>query len=258
MFNWRKNRDRPKTSPENQDSGNSKESSTGKNQTYCTEQRPAQRVKTIRIEGALNVILKHGDSPSITVAATDPKNLSKVLTRLEGDTLYLSSEPTLIRTSKHGTQVFHGSIGVVCDGDLVVHHHGRVKDVAGRHINTYVDGKKMKSTRIQDNCEIPPRTLTVGIVMPVIPDIKIFGTSQLAIPDILQPSLAIEISGSGEIYADGRLDHLRVAVSGSGSMNVAKLLAQHADLSIRCEAWSGAKRASRVVPGSPSAGRVRD
>jgi hypothetical protein len=27
---------------------------------------------------------------------------------------------------------------------------------------------------------------------------------------------------------------------------------------IRCEAWSGAKRASRVVPGSPSAGRVRD
>ena len=29
-------------------------------------------------------------------------------------------------------------------------------------------------------------------------------------------------------------------------------------LRCRCEAWSGAKRASRVVPGSPSAGRVRD
>jgi hypothetical protein len=30
------------------------------------------------------------------------------------------------------------------------------------------------------------------------------------------------------------------------------------DVTIRCEAWSEAKPAGRVVPGSPSAGRVRD
>jgi hypothetical protein len=72
----------------------------------------------------------------------------------------------------------------------------------------------------------------ITVTAPAVKRFEMTGSGDLDLRGYDQPSLDINIAGSGSVHAVGRTEVLRLAVSGSGEADLAALHAKDADVSI--------------------------
>lgn len=176
--------------------------------SYLTDDRPMRLVESLHVEGSVDVYVRRGDVPALTVAAEFAEDFAKVKTTIKGDSLVVSAE---------------GGGGTVIVGNVRMVFHGSVGSINGVQIGGF-KGK-----------------VVVGVVLPTLAEASIRGSADVTLIDLAQPSLELDIQGSGDIYAQGQVDTLRADISGSGSVKAKRLKARNAVLKV---AGSGDIKAS--------------
>ncbi|MGU7843804.1 GIN domain-containing protein [Burkholderia sp. AW33-5] len=172
------------------------------------EKRSAQPTRKLVVKGALEVEFRRGDRPALIVAGETADAVAAVKTTYKGDKLVIEREERVMVSVGNIVMTFNGSSGTVVAAD----------PVTGR------------PTRLT----VPPRParVVVGVVLPELPAVKLKGSGDVALCGLRQPELALDVVGSGEVVAEGQVDHLAIRVAGSGDVDVRKLTTAHADLSV--------------------------
>jgi carbon monoxide dehydrogenase subunit G len=101
--------------------------------------------------------------------------------------------------------------------------------------STLIDHVRMEGSRLTLDCEtgwFSPR-LEVSLSGPAISDWKLTGSGDLALSQINQPQLRLNIRGSGSVAATGTTQTVDLQISGSGSGRLKNLIAQSAQIEIR-------------------------
>lgn len=187
-----------------------------------SESRPISgTVRKIRIKGMVSTILRQGAKPELSVQCSDATMMSNVSTVVVGDTLVIDTEPTLVLTHQHGTMIFHGSIGSIAGGDIIVDGKTRVR-------------------RGQQSVLASPE-MEVSVTLPDIADIEIEGSGSTTYTGFTQENLSVHLSGSGNLELQGEGHHLEAEISGSGELSAYDLQVTRADLRV---SGSGAIRAA--------------
>ncbi len=98
-----------------------------------------------------------------------------------------------------------------------------------------VDHVRMEGSRLSLDCEpgLFPSRLEVTVSGPAIADWKISGSGDLALEEINQPKLRLNIRGSGSVTARGTAEAVDLEISGSGDARLKNLIAQSARIEIR-------------------------
>jgi hypothetical protein len=78
----------------------------------------------------------------------------------------------------------------------------------------------------------PALPLVARVTLPRLTKIEGSGAVDIDVSGIEGDALDIELSGSGEIVAKGKVDHLRVDISGSGEANLEELQARAVELDL--------------------------
>lgn len=167
---------------------------------YFKEERPLRPIRKIVVKGAVDVVFRRFNEPTLVVAGENEQVLSQVKTTFEGNKLVIEREGMQI-----GNIFVNGSINAqfVSMGN---------NSFTSRQIST---GK-----------------IVIGIAMPLAPDIKIKGSGNVTLLDLNQSTLDIQIQGSGDVTASGKVEQLDVEVAGSGDVDASDLIADHANLSV--------------------------
>ncbi|WP_321808996.1 GIN domain-containing protein [Burkholderia sp. BCC1993] len=196
--------------------------------TTIKENRPIQPVRKIVVKGSVDVIIRRSDTPSMVVSSDTTEGVESVKTTIQGDKLIIENvgtnllisggtvrigEPFTMVSRNGSVQIFHKGVGsaVIVSGDLVCGN------------NTVISGRNVIATA--------PR-IVVTITLPQVANIKIKGSGDVQLIDIQQESLSLEISGSGDIAANGEVGTLYAEISGSGDIDTRELIADRADLSV--------------------------
>ena len=98
-----------------------------------------------------------------------------------------------------------------------------------------IDHLRLEGSQLSLDCEpgwLPSR-LDVTVSGPAITDWKVVGSGDLALEEINQPKLRLNISGSGSVTASGTAQTVDLAISGSGDGRLKNLIAQSAQVEIR-------------------------
>ncbi|PRP68779.1 hypothetical protein BUE93_20230 [Chromobacterium amazonense] len=189
---------------------------------YTQEARALHPIRTLFVQGGVEVIFRRMDTPTLIVAGDNAEAVRSVKTRYPGDTLVIEQEGVTIQIGNR-RMTCHGSIsqglatgagGIAIGGGL---GHGKV---------------------------------VVAIGLPECPAVRIQGSGEVTLLDLRQPALALDIEGSGDITAVGLVHQLTARVTGSGDVDARGLSAEHADLTVAgsgdIEAWVRAAVRARV------------
>ncbi len=166
---------------------------------YLTQERPFKTVESIHVEGCADVYVRRGSTPTLTAAAEHAEDFEKIKTSIKGSTLVIST-------------LGASSTIIVGNGNIVI--NGIVGSVNGVQIGGF-KGK-----------------VAVGITLPEIAEVSVRGSADVTLIDLSQTELEIDIQGSGDVYAQGEVDHLRADVQGSGAVKAKRLNARQATLKV--------------------------
>jgi hypothetical protein len=83
-------------------------------------------------------------------------------------------------------------------------------------------------SRLTLDCRIQARLREVEVILPgqKFRRIGLSGSGKLVMENVNQPELAVRISGSGDISAQGKVDHAAVTITGAGRARLADLAMQ--------------------------------
>lgn len=111
---------------------------------------------------------------------------------------------------------------------------GQDSDVTVRGPGDIVDHVEIKHGRITLHCRSRGRTRDLEVTLPgrAFRSIRIAGSGKLVMENVDQPELALRISGSGSMRAQGSVDRLTANVSGSGDARLGELAAKQATVHI--------------------------
>ena len=172
-------------------------------------------VRQIKLDGAVNLVIVQGATPSITVKCEDKSYLAKVLTTVSGRVLTIDNEPTVI------SQV--GGITTIIKG-AVQQFSGSIGGVSGRNIR--IGGGNVCVTNIGS----PMAEVTV--VLPEVTGLRVKGAGKVSYRGFRQEELGLEISGSGDVELEGAADRLEAEISGSGEVSAFGLSVKTAKLRV--------------------------
>lgn len=98
-----------------------------------------------------------------------------------------------------------------------------------------IDHLRLEGSQLSLDCETGwfPSRLDVTVSGPAITDWKVVGSGDLALEEINQPKLRLNISGSGSVTASGTAQTVDLEISGSGDGRLRNLVAQSARIEIR-------------------------
>jgi len=183
-----------------------------------SEVRPlSPDVRQIKLDGAANLIIVQGDTPSLTVRCKDKAYLPKVLTSVSGRVLTIDNEPTVI------SQV--GGVTTIIKGAVQQRFHGSIiGGVAGRDI--HIGGGNVCLSSSGD----PLAEVTV--VLPEVSGLRVKGAGKATYRGFRQEELVLEISGSADVELEGAVDRLEAEISGSGDVSAYGLSARVAKLRV--------------------------
>jgi hypothetical protein len=74
--------------------------------------------------------------------------------------------------------------------------------------------------------------VTVTVQTPSLRGVRIDGSGDVTAPDLAGGRLAVQVHGSGDVHAHGRVDALDASVDGSGDLHLADLVARDARIDI--------------------------
>ena len=253
------------------------------------EQRPiTAKVHRIDLAGSMEVVIALGDTPNLELQCDDKAFLKKVLTAIKGDTLTLSTEPTMIvssRQSKKGgqvtTQVFHGPVDSVAGGDIFVGRGSQVnavdgavqvsgkgniviRNLHGQHISgdvtvhgTQYFGGKSSGGAMQIFQSGSTPVVKVRLTLPQVTHLVISGSGNMIFGNCQQTDLSIQILGSGAVDVAGVVDELEVDVSGSGVVAARSLCAKKAWIAISGSGEVDATVSEAVEANVAGSGRIK-
>jgi hypothetical protein len=197
-------------------------------------------VRQIDVSGAVNVTVRSGAEPGLTVYASRQDDLKKVLTTISRGCLTIDSEPTIVVTSNRSgsKQVFHGPVGMVAGGDIIkrgrgdtlIHVAGSIGQIVGDVQGDY------------PGCR-------VEVTLPHVTDLCVSGAGNVSILDLDQDAIHLDVSGAGSIAATGTVTLLHAIVSGAGNIGGYELTSTDAHLDV-----SGAGSIKAMVTQSVHAG----
>lgn len=176
-------------------------------------------VRRIDLRGAVNVTVRSGSAPGLTVFADHTNDLAKVLTTVSRGCLTIDSEPTMVVTSNRSgsKQVFNGPIGLVAGRDIIhgntrIHIAGSVGEIVGD---------------IQAE-----RGIRVEITLPHVTELCVSGAGKLICQDLDQEAIHLDLAGAGSIAATGTVRLLHAVIAGAGSISAYELTSAHAHLDV--------------------------
>lgn len=171
-------------------------------------------VRNIRLDGCVELTIIQGDQPGITLRCKDKSNLSRVLTSVNGNTLTIDNEPTLITSSGVIMKAPVGQRIGSLPGSVQIFMGGNNVQIAGGCIGT--SGPLAEVT----------------VTLPEVSQLRIKGSGNASYRGFVQPELNLEISGSGSIDLGGTTERLEADISGSGQVEAFDLSTKAARLRI--------------------------
>ena len=83
-------------------------------------------------------------------------------------------------------------------------------------------------SRIRLDCRIQARLREIEVILPgrKFSRVALSGSGRLIMENVNQPELAVRVSGSGDIRAQGKVDHITVTIAGAGRARLADLATQ--------------------------------
>lgn len=213
-----------------------------------SETRPLPAsIRSIYLDGLVDVVIRQGNEPSLTVQCPDKEFLSKVLTSVSGNRLTINTEPMMIIQWNGHTQVFYGPVGCVSSG-VSINCGGQIC-IGNGNIQIGINhGVVTKSCG-------PIAEVTV--VLPNISDLRIQGSGNITYNDFDQEEIDVDISGSGEITLAGKVDRLEADISGSGDITAYDLVAKVAKLRVSGSGGIRATATDSVRARSSGSGKIR-
>lgn len=174
-------------------------------ENYVKEERPLESVRTIVVNGSVDVVFRRSDKPLLVVAGETAAAVASVDTRISGGKLRVQREGATVIYGNGSRMMFRGAVGSFASGDL--------------------GGSSLGSADSRGK-------VVVGVALPEAPDIKLAGSGSATLLDIRQAGLHLNIVGSGDITAHGQVGELNVEIAGSGDVTARDLIADQARLSI--------------------------
>lgn len=182
-----------------------------------SEVRPlSPDVRQIKLDGAVNLTIVQGPTPSLTIQCEDKSYLPKVLTTVSGRVLTIDTEPTFI------SQV--GGVTTIIKGAVQQFHGSILGGVSGRNIR--IGGGNVCVTNIGSP------TAEVTVVLPEVTGLRVKGAGKITYRGFRQEELGLEISGSGDVELEGVADRLEAEISGSGEVSAFGLSVKTAKLRV--------------------------
>lgn len=182
-----------------------------------SEVRPlSPDVRQIKLDGAVNLTIVQGPTPSLTIQCRDKSYLPKVLTTVSGRVLTIDTEPTFI------SQV--GGVTTIIKGAVQQFHGSVLGGVSGRNIR--IGGGNVCVTNIASP------TAEVTVVLPEVTGLRVKGAGKITYRGFRQEELGLEISGSADVELEGVADRLEAEISGSGEVSAFGLSVKTAKLRV--------------------------
>ncbi len=215
------------------------------NGVAARDQRTVGAQGRLEIGGAMQVEVRVGPAPSLLVEA-DSNLLPHIRTEARGNTLLITSDRHLrsktpvrvVYTTPRLTEVQAGGAGKVVVVDLAGAPLDVRKSGSGQiRLEGRVDSL---SARVSGS-----GTLDAGALHSASADLSVSGSGRMNVGDVQGDYARVQVSGSGVLQAAGRVRSLNARVSGSGSVDMAALSTQEADL-----ASSGSGGIRATVKGS--------
>jgi len=160
------------------------------------------RVVNVVMSGPLKLVLKSAPSTELYVKG-DPKLVSKVTTKVEGNTLYIATRGIFIATGKSGQTTVELNLPSLEKLQLTGSGDCSVQGFKGNRVELSLHG----SGNMSLNSIFSQVQMVSGGS----------GSAQLLVPGA--QIMSIETYGSGNIMLEGQTNHLVVTVAGSGSVN---------------------------------------
>lgn len=194
------------------------------------DQRQVASVPALEVSGALAVDVRVGPAPSLVVEA-DGNLLPLILTETRGNTLHISHKEQL--RSKTPIRITYT---VPRLSEVRASGSGRVdvRDLDGAPLDVRDSGSgevrlvgKVESlnARASGSGVIDARELRSASA-----DLTVSGSGRMTVGEVRGDYARMSVTGSGRLEAGGAVRSLQARVTGSGSIDLASLTAQEADL----------------------------
>lgn len=185
---------------------------------YVKESRPLSPIKKIVVKGSINVVFRRSETPTLLVAGETAEAASSVKTYVEGTKLVIEREGVSISSGNRSVRVA-GRVGQIIHGDvnwpINIDMRGKGMTISGAPLTAINQGE-----------------VVVGIALPEAPAVKLKGSGDVTLVDLRQASLGLEINGSGDIRAYGKVERLDAQIAGSGDVDASELTTDHASLAV--------------------------
>lgn len=192
---------------------------SGDPELACEPRQIPGSVRQIDLRGALDVIVRSGAEPGLTVFANRPEDLAKVWTTVSRGCLTIDCESTMVVTSDRtgSKQIFNGPVGMFAGRDIIhgnarIHIAGEVGEIVG-------DSQSARGFRVE-------------VTLPHVTDLCVSGAGTLICRDLDQEAIHLDLAGAGSIAATGTVKLLHAVVSGAGSIGGYDLTSSHAHLDV--------------------------
>lgn len=221
------------------------------------DQRQVGAVPALDVSGSLAVEVRVGPAPSLVVEA-DSNLLPLIQTETRGNTLYISQKDRLrsktpiritytvprlseVRASGSGrvdVRDLNGSpLDVRDSGSGEVKLAGKVESLNARASGSgVIDAQELRSASA---------------------DLSVSGSGRMTVGEVRGDYARMSVSGSGRLEAGGAVRSLNARVTGSGSIDLATLTAQEADLAATGSGGISATVKQSLIANSAGSGGIR-
>lgn len=186
-------------------------------------ERDACQVRKVHVSGCCRVRIIRSATARLTITTGEGSGHNEIATRYEDDTLFVRSLNPGTAVPRFGHLAIPGKSYAGAGGDIRVHGNP-------------LDGRSAPAGT-EDRPGITP---LVDIALQAVTRIHLAGPGEVLLQGLDQRELAIQLTGSGHIVADGRIGYLRIAIDGTGHVDASRLRAWGASLHL---VGSGAIRA---------------
>ncbi len=168
-------------------------------QNYTKQERKTASFDQIRVNCSADVYLTQGNNQSVVVE-TEASNQDKILTRVQGNTLVITTK------NSSPFQWFH---------------------MHTKRLRVYVEIPQIKGLEINGSGDIHAHSINGKNLI-----ISIKGSGDVIVGTLHMDAVQASIIGSGDLNFNGEMSTLKLNVRGSGDSRINNLQCDHADLSI--------------------------
>lgn len=171
--------------------------------------RDVPTFRRLRMTGAFDVVVRRRETCAVRVMATPAECAEQVAIEVLGDTLVLRDRKAFASRRRGGSIVSAGVGSLVAGGSITIEHNGRSATVI--HDDVVVRGHE---------------PIRIEIDAPYLALIDVSGAGDLVIEDLQQPVLELDVSGAGDARVTGRVEELRLHLSGAGDVDCGGLVCE--------------------------------